>query len=210
MPIPPDDAMSVNQDLLEGHLLHSCPVYRIYEPRETTIVMGAGRRDRGDVILEAARRDRVPVLIRRGGGGTVVLSQGMVVLALVTSVDSPFENRQYAGRVNAWQKEALRGLGVEDLNDRGISDVALGERKILGTSIFRRRNILFYQSSLLVGNDLSLFTRYLTFPSSVPDYRRGRSHEEFCTTLRREGYDFAAADVILRLRGIVSSRLASL
>jgi len=209
MPVPCRDA-AVNQDLLEGHLAHSCPVYRLYEPAETCIVMGAGRKNKGDVILEAARRDGVPVLARRGGGGTVVLSQGMVVLALVAAAASPFQNREYARRINGWQKQALRGLGVENLNDRGISDVALGERKILGTSIFRRRNILFYQSSLLVSNDLKLFGRYLTFPSTVPDYRRGRSHEEFCTTLRLEGYDITAADVIPRLRSIVSSCLPAL
>jgi lipoate-protein ligase A len=206
----PGGEKTVNQDLLECHLTHARPVYRIYEPAGVCIVLGAGRKNKGDVILEAAQRDRVPVLVRKGGGGTVLLSPGMIVLALVTEVDSPFQNREYARRINGWQKQALSDLGVKDLADRGISDVALGEKKIIGTSIFRRRNVLFYQSSLLVSCDVRLFSRYLSFPSSVPDYRRGRSHEEFCTTLRDAGYEITVRDVALGLREIVSSRLPAL
>ena len=137
----------------------------------------------------------------------MVLSPGQVVLALVTEVDSPFQNREYARAVNDWFRRTLEGLGVGGIEDRGISDLAIGGRKILGTTLYRRRGILFYQASLLVSPDLSLFSRYLTYPSVVPDYRQGRDHEAFCTSLAREGYDLPVSRVMEALGAVVGRRL---
>jgi lipoate-protein ligase A len=176
------------------------------------IVLGAGRREEEDVRQEQAAADGVPLRRRRGGGGTVVLSPGQAVLALVTEVSSPFRNREYFRAINHWVREALAALDVPAalVLDRGISDLAMDERKILGTSLYRRRRILFYQGSLLVENDLALFDRYLRFPSRVPDYRRGRGHSEFCTTLAREGYAVPAARVMETLERVVRERLPRL
>jgi lipoate-protein ligase A len=96
------------------------------------------------------------------------------------------------------------------VEERGISDLAIGEKKILGTSIYRRRLTLFYQASLLVSNDLSLFGRYLTMPERVPDYRRGRGHTEFCTTLAREGYGTGVAEVSSAVESVVAREIATL
>ena len=202
----------VNDDLLAEHERTGRPVYRLTEPEAVTVVLGAGRQAEDDVLIARAAADGVPVLRRRGGGGTVVLSPGQAVLALVTAVRSPFMNREYFRLINDWYRTALAGLGVpaERIEDRGISDLAIGERKILGTSIYRRRLVLFYQGSLLVANDVNLFDRYLSYPSRVPDYRRGRGHREFCTTLTREGYALSAAQLIERLARVVEERLPAL
>jgi lipoate-protein ligase A len=144
---------------------------------------------------------------RRGGGGTVVLGPGQVVLAVVTEVASPFRNKEYAAEINSWIVESLRRLSVTGVRPAGISDLAIGEKKIVGTSIYRTRLVLFYQASLLVNNDISVFTRYLAMPSKVPDYRRGRTHEEFCTTLAREGFAGTVADVMEALKETVDVRL---
>ncbi len=185
-------------------------MYRLYEPQSTSVVLGAGRKLEEDVCLSSVQSDGVPVLRRRGGGGTVVLSPGQAVLALVTEVASPFRNREYFRRINEWFRETLHGLGVAGIDHRGISDLAIRERKILGTSLYRRRQLLFYQASLLVSPELSLFDRYLAFPSRVPDYRRGRPHSEFCTTLAAEGYPLSVAQVLERLVRVVETRLPEL
>lgn len=172
--------------------------------------MGAGGKAETDVFARQSESDRVPVLRRRGGGGTVVLSPGQVVLALVTEVSSPFQNVSYFRAINHWFRLALQALGVTGVEDRGISDLALGHRKILGTSLYRRRKILFYQASLLVENDLSLFDRYLRYPSKVPDYREGRGHLDFCTNLRLAGYPLSVAEVIAGLEPVVREKLFEL
>ena len=211
---PPDPLVSalVNDDLLGEFEAGGRPLVRVYEPAEVWVVLGAGRKSEEDVYPEKAAADGVPLRKRRGGGGTVVLSPGQAVLALVTEVASPFHNREYFRAINHWFREALAGLGVPSdlVQDRGISDLAMGERKILGTSLYRRRRILFYQGSLLVENDLALFDRYLRFPSRVPDYRRGRGHGEFCTTLAREGYAVPVSRVIETLQQVARERLPQL
>ncbi len=204
------DEATVNGDLLEEFLARGAPLSRIYEPRDLCAVLGAAGNPEADLYLDALASDGVPWRRRRGGGGTVVLTPGQVVLACVTTVESPFRNKEYAARINAWFIEALERLGVTGVQPRGISDLAIGEKKILGTSIYRTRLVLFYQASLLVSNELSVFTRYLAMPSRVPDYRAGRSHEDFCTTLRREGYSLSVADVMKALKEAVDVRLPAL
>jgi len=197
----------VNDGLLERYLADGVPVRLLYEPTDVCAVLGASRTAEKDLILPALQADRLPVRSRRGGGGTVILSPGQAVLALVTEVDSPFSNREYAARINGWIAEALARLGVPDAVPEGISDLAVDGRKILGTSIYRSRRILFYQASLLVSCDLSLFGRYLAFPDRVPDYRAGRGHEDFCTTLAREGHALTVPAVLSALEVTVDREL---
>jgi lipoate---protein ligase len=201
---------TVNEDLLDRFLATEVPAYRVYEPRSLCAVLGAAGKPELDLILPHMEQDNVPWLRRRGGGGTVILGPGQVVLAAVKRVDSPYRNREYADAINRWIVEALEGFGVSGVHPEGISDLAIGEKKIVGTSIYRTRLVLFYQASLLVANDISLFTRYLAMPAKVPEYRRGRTHEEFCTTLVREGYDVRASDVVAALTRVVEKRLPEL
>ncbi len=198
---------TVNGDLLDGYLLSRVPVSRIYEPSSLLAVLGAAGRPEQDLLLDALHGDGVPWMRRRGGGGTVVLGPGQVVLAVITEVESPFRNREYAAQINSWIIEALKRLSVTGVHEAGISDLAIGEKKIVGTSIYRTRLVLFYQASILVENDLSIFTRYLAMPVRVPDYRQGRSHEDFCTTLSREGYGGGVQPVINALKETVDQRL---
>jgi len=201
---------SVNGDLLEGYRCDRTPRFRLYQPRETAAVLGASGKPERDLKLAALEADGVPLLRRRGGGGAVILTSEQVVLALVTEAASDFGSREYARAINGWVVEALASLGVHGLEQRGITDLTLHGRKVLGTSIYRSRRVLFYQASLLVSNDVSVFGRYLEHPHAEPDYRQGRGHEAFCTTLRAEGYDLDPRRVIAALEPIAERRLAQL
>lgn len=203
----PADAGDVNSDLLDLFRETSAPVWRIYEPVELVAVLGAAGKPEQDLLLDAMEADSVRWRRRRGGGGTVVLGPGQVVLALVTEVSSPFRNREYAAQINSWIVEAVESLGVQGAGPEGISDLAIRGKKIVGTSIYRTRLTLFYQASLLVSNDIAVFTRYLAMPTKVPEYRAGRSHEEFCTTLAREGFRGSTGDVMAALERVVRARL---
>ncbi len=199
--------LTVNEDLLSEYQRTRVPLSRIYEPPELCVVLGAAGKPEEDLHLDAMEADGVRWMRRRGGGGTVLLGPGQVVLALVTEVSSPFRNREYAGLINAWIVEALEDIGVHGAAPEGISDLAIRGRKIVGTSIYRTRLVLFYQASLLVSNDVRLFSRYLAMPRRVPEYRAGRSHEDFCTTLAGEGFRGTTGQVVRALQRVVDARL---
>ena len=198
-----------NDDLLTGYEATRQAQFRVYEPPRRVIVLGAAGDAATDVYREQAAAG-IEIRRRRGGGGTVLLGPGQVVVALVTEVDHPYRNREYAHAINDWLIDALHGAGVRGIEQRGISDLAIAGRKIAGSSVFRRRRILFYQASLLVDNDPAEFERFLAFPRQVPDYRRGRHHAAFCTTLAAAGYPYRAAQVAALLQTAVAARIGGL
>ncbi len=203
------DSTLENDDLLTAYEASRQPQLRVYEPARRVIVLGAAGNAAVDVHRAAAAAG-IGVRRRRGGGGTVLLGPGQVVVALVTEVDHPYRNREYARAINGWLIDALHGAGARGIEQRGISDLAIADRKIAGTSVFRRRRILFYQASLLVHNDPAEFERFLAFPRQVPDYRRGRAHAAFCTTLSAAGYPYRAAQVAALLHTAVAARIGGL
>ena len=95
---------------------------------------------------------------------------------------------------------ALRCFGVEDLFIKAISDISIEDRKILGSSLYRRKDTVLYQGALLVKPDMSIFERYLKHPKREPDYRRGRTHIDFITSLYNEGYIIPKPKIVEALK----------
>jgi len=83
--------------------------------------------------------------------------------------------------------ERLAEVGVPEVRCQGVSDLAVGDRKIGGSCIYRTKGLLLYGTTLLVDPELSLLKRYLPHPPREPEYRRGRSHAEFVTSLAELG-----------------------
>ena len=100
-------------------------------------------------------------------------------------MNDPFQNDRYFRLLN----EAVL-LGVNRLipdrefSQRGFSDLVEGQRKFAGTSLFRSKNYLLYQNSILVDPRIKQITKYLSHPSKEPDYRKGRSHRDFLVGLK--------------------------
>jgi lipoate---protein ligase len=169
--------------------------YRLWEPEQVVIVLGRSNKAAVEVYEQHCQDDGIPVLRRRGGGGTVVLSPGIMVISLVKQVQRQFFFQEYFRQINTLIIEALQHLGIQDLSQQGHSDICLQDRKILGSSMYGSKNLLFYTASLMVANDLTLIDRYLKHPSQEPDYRRGRPHQEFLTTISHVYPDISLQDV---------------
>lgn len=136
----------------------------------------------------ACNSDGVPVHERRGGGGTVVLAPGMVVTIVVDERPSGVPATGIFNMIHGCMILLLEQAGMRGVSRCGISDLAVDERKILGSSLYmgNRPFLYYYQSSLIVDVDLGLLDRYLRHPPREPAYRRGRPHRSFCTSLARE------------------------
>ena len=196
-------------------------LFRFFETLRPVVVLSSSNKAGVETHEAACRAEGVPILQRKGGGGTVVLGPGCVVLTLAFEATEPYANTRYFHAANALWIEALEescgmralleGTGLA-LATRGISDIALGERKVAGTSVFRRKHLFVYQGSLLVSPDFAAIARLLAHPSREPDYRAGRAHGAFLTSLAAHGLTLSASEVARRchayFRAHAAERLA--
>jgi lipoate-protein ligase A len=77
----------------------------------------------------------------------------------------------------------IDALAVPGLTIRGISDLAMGERKVSGNSQRRSSRALLHHGTLLYAFEAATVERYLMEPYRQPDYRSGRCHADFLGNL---------------------------
>lgn len=171
----------------------------VWQPAKTVIVLGQSNRAEDAVHTDLAEQDGIPIIKRQSGGQTVILTPKTIVIS-VRLISEKLENPQvYFKRVNKAILEALSGLGISGLQEKGISDITIGEKKILGSSIYRKKSMVFYHAVLNVAESPDFIARYLRHPSREPDYRTGRKHEDFVTSIRLAGYPYAEKTVLAAL-----------
>jgi lipoate-protein ligase A len=193
---------------IDDHILerHDRPlVIDVWVPRETVVVCGSSNDPAVECNLPACLSDGVPVLKRYGGGGTVVLYPGCVIVSLGMWVTEHFHNDRYFRLLNSAVNSCLHAGFAFDaiLGEAGISDLVAGDMKFGGTSLFRSRNYLLYQASLIIDCDRPMISKYLAHPSREPGYRRGRAHGSFLTGLAEIGRGISVASVeACLLRGL--------
>ena len=153
---------------------------QVWSPERDIVVLGNSDSPEA-CYQERCAAQGVPVLRRKGGGGTVVLHPHCIIVSIGLWVGRYFHQAHYFERINA---ALVTSLAVYcsawgDLRHRGLSDIAWRERKVGGTSIFRSRNYLLYQASLLYRVEVNKIDALLPHPQREPDYRAGRTHAQF-------------------------------
>lgn len=155
---------------------------RFWEHAGDAVVLGAACRVHSDVLLDACRRDGIPLVRRTTGGGTVLVGRGCLNLALVLCYKRCGALRTVQGAFDYVMQrtvpvvQELAGVAV---HSAGLADLCVGDRKCGGSAQRRRRNALLYHGSLLYDFDLERISRYLAEPPRQPEYRRQRKHDEF-------------------------------
>jgi lipoate-protein ligase A len=151
------------------------------------VVLGRGGRPEIELNLDHVRRDAVPVLRRSGGGCAVVLDPGNIIVSVIQILAGVGGITAAFQQLSAWLIGALDRAGAPGVRQRGVSDLALGDRKVGGSCIYRTRGLLYYSTTLLVAPDIQLVERYLRHPPREPVYRRGRRHRDFMGALPIDG-----------------------
>jgi len=158
-------------------------VLRFWESQEYFIVLGRIGKEQEDVKISEVRKDRIVVLRRSSGGGTVLQGKGCLNYSLVLSkerhpqiTDLRKSYKVILGKVI----ETLKQLGVKAMFNP-ISDIALveNERKISGNAQKRSKKYILHHGTILYDFDIEMIERYLKIPKDIPNYRRGRTHFDF-------------------------------
>ena len=159
-------------------------VLRLWELPSLAVVLGSGGSVAIDVNAAACDADRVPILRRASGGGTVLLGPGCLCFSLVLAyehaagLDQIRASNQY---VLARVSRALHPVLATDL--AGTSDLAANGLKLSGNAQQRKRRHFLHHGTLLCGFDTPLIAKYLKAPERQPDYRQDRPHAEFVANL---------------------------
>ncbi len=179
-----------------------------YVPSSECIVLGCGCDENISLNTNEVVKDNVTVYRRPSGGETVLLSPNTVVIAIIKG-DEKISKPPYFFEVfsNSIIK-VLNSIGVKKVVKRGTSDICIGNKKILGSGIYFSKQRVFYHAVLNVSESMENIARYLKHPPREPDYRKGRSHQEFITSLNNEGYHFSAKQVCAQLDDLLHKCIA--
>jgi lipoate-protein ligase A len=158
-------------------------VLRLWEWRGYGVVVGAAGRLAQEVDEPACLAEGIPMVRRSSGGGAVLLGPGCLSFSLVLR----FDRNPALADLHASYRFILghfeRSLSA---TFQGASDLAIDARKFSGNAQQRKRTHLLHHGTLLYAFEIDKISRYLKSPPREPDYRRGRSHEEFVTNLSME------------------------
>ena len=176
---------------LEGGEAHD-EVLRFWESEKFFIVLGRISKLEDDIKIKEAEKDRIEIIRRSSGGGTVLQGPGCLNYSFILSYEkNPLLRnirKSYSfilGRIC----ESFKKLDVE-VSFEPISDMALGGRKFSGNAQRRRRKYLLHHGTILYDFDIEKIEKYLAIPKKEPRYRKGRSHKAFLTNV-----DISAPDI---------------
>lgn len=175
-------------------------------PPFEAVVLGCGSKADTAFEHEAIAQDEIQVFRRPTGGESMFLSPKMTVISILIQMPVQFLAKALFSATGETLIRALTGLGIRGLCLRGTSDLVLGKKKVLGSSIYQRKNRLFYHAVLNVGEEPFRIQKYLRHPEREPDYRNGRSHAEFVTSLNREGFSINPETIRKALEGAFKTK----
>jgi lipoate-protein ligase A len=183
----------------------------IWQPDRTYIVLGRSNRVAEDSVhMDMARENGIAIYKRPSGGEAVILSPNTLVISVKLPLNNEIKTHHYFKLINSSIINALSEMGVIQLGNKGISDISIGMKKILGSSIYRKQKTLFYHAVLNISEPVENISLYLKHPKKEPDYRLGRKHEEFVTSLKNEGYSFSYNDLSAKIQESISALLSEL
>jgi lipoate---protein ligase len=170
--------------------------YLVWQPDRYYIVLGMSNNPEGSLFIGNVIKDCIPVIKRQTGGEAVMLTPLNVAITVAKEFHSVIPFKKFFKTVNGLIIESLEEIGICGLGSKGISDITIGNRKILGSSMRCKGSRLVYHAVFNVSEDPGLFEKYLRHPKREPDYRSGRSHIEFVTSLKNEGYNTSSKELI--------------
>jgi lipoate---protein ligase len=152
----------------------SPPTWRLWIAHAPTIVLGTGQEANLEIELDEAKRRNVGVLRRHSGGGTVVIGPGTLNFSAFYPYTELPNSETINGATRAALKYVMDVLSLWTLKPSlaGYSDIAL----LCADGLLR----------MLVNPDWERIGGVLRFPSKVPEYRAGRSHRDFLTSLAEQ------------------------
>ena len=189
--------ISENYDLPDCDLMQSgknLSGLKVWEPEQVLVILGKGSDPQDELREDNILRDKIPVIKRSTGGCAVIVAPAMFVASFVIPNDPAQKNNEYFDLFNNTLLTAFQKIGVQNLATAGISDITLNGLKTVGSAIYRNKDQVFYHAVINIAGDIDLMEKYLKIPTRQPDYRKNRTHRDFVTSFKTQGYQIERED----------------
>ncbi|XP_006850833.2 uncharacterized protein LOC18440632 [Amborella trichopoda] len=149
-----------------------------------TIVMGISGKPSQLIEIEPVIRDRIHVIRRFSGGGTVIVDKGTVFVTFICDKDAIPGLQPYPHPIMSWTGQLYSTVfqGIPDFQLRE-NDYAFGNRKFGGNAQSITKGRWIHHTSFLWEYDIKNM-EYLKLPVKAPKYRSERHHGEFLCQLK--------------------------
>lgn len=185
------------------------PAAYAYPFDREAVVAGRGSDLEREISLERVRADKIPVYRRLGGGCTVFLDPGNLIVSTAFPAKGLGGIQALFDRCSDWLIRGFENIGIDGVYRDGISDLVMADRKIGGSCFYRTKGLAYYSAAILVAPDIEKMAAYLRHPPREPAYRRGRPHAGFVAGLSRFFPGLTAAGLARSLnRGLDPSEVA--
>ncbi|CAD5324458.1 unnamed protein product [Arabidopsis thaliana] len=146
-----------------------------------TIVMGMSGKPSQLLEVGPVMEDRIPVIKRFTGGGTVIVDKSTLFVSLICNKDDVPNVQPYPRSVMAWSG-SLYDEVFKSVNGFQLHYV-FGDRKFGGNAQSIIKNRWIHHTSFLWDYDVRNMA-YLKLPSRVPQYRLERDHTDFVCRMK--------------------------
>jgi len=178
----PEDNLALDEVLLDRAEEHrGGEVLRFWESPVPFVVLGVAQVLRQEVFEKNCVEDGIRILRRCSAGGCVLQGPGCLNYTLVLSHERSPDLRTIRGSYCYILNRLAQRLQAHGIlaHHKGISDLAVGGKKVSGSAQRRRRNHILHHGTLLYKVDYAQMERYLREPIERPQYRGPRTHDVF-------------------------------
>ncbi len=153
----------------------------INEGSPVSIVMGISGKKEELIDLNRARQDKVPIIKRFSGGGTVIVDENTLFVTFICDKKlHPFP--AFPESIMKWTEGIYKDVFVHDQFCLRENDFVIGEKKMGGNAQYIKRDRWLHHTSFLWDYSQERMN-YLLHPKKTPIYRNGRSHSDFLCRL---------------------------
>ena len=192
----PEENLSIDLRLLKNLEEKSgAPTLRFWESNSYFVVLGSSNKAEIECNLDTCKTDKIPILKRCSGGGTVLQGPGCLNYALILDINSHNELKQIKSSndyIMHKNKNALSSR-LPKLEVKGYTDLSLNKIKVSGNAQRRLKNSILFHGTFLYNFELTLIEKYLAHPSREPDYRQNRSHKDFIQNIKLNANEIKTA-----------------
>ncbi len=134
--------------------------------------------------LEKAKEQRVELIKRFTGGGTVILDRDSILVSLICEAKDTPEVPLFPRPLMSWSKTFYEPV-FGPYGDFRLSetDYTFGQLKFGGNAQYISKSRWLHHTSFIWDFDAKRM-KCLLHPPKEPDYRKSRTHEDFLTRLK--------------------------